>query len=294
MKYSLTLLTVGIIIIGVVSANTFDNSNDPLFSKNVYGHTFTPSESASFLSFTEQLQIELELVETNLANNNISLAEEHAEKAAMLLTPNITREIAEENKRIADELTIAVSSIQNISAIQKPLVSQFIGNIDVILGEAITTRLDQEQRENSTIQALALANLVDSILRNYGSAYAVGFDMTNISKTEGMMGKTGSNTSDMGLTNMSPSSLMMRNEINRNYSLVNAADYQSAQALIIRAQEKFESERALAPSNVTGSISQLEDNLMRLSEAIRSRTSPMNVMMIVHTQIHPNLLKAFT
>ncbi|HZA65082.1 MAG TPA: hypothetical protein VE573_19545 [Nitrososphaeraceae archaeon] len=87
---------------------------------------------------------------------------------------------------------------------------------------------------------------------------------------------------------------MMRNEINRNYSLVNAADYQSAQALIIRAQEKFESERALAPSNATGSISQLEDNLMRLSEAIRSRTSPMNLMMIVHTQIHPNLLKAFT
>ena len=113
MKYSLTLLTVGIIIC-VVSTNIFDNSNDPLFSKNVYGHTFTPSESVSFLSFTEQLQIESELVETNLANNNISLAEEHVEKAAMLLTPNITREIAEENKRIADELTIAVSSIQNI------------------------------------------------------------------------------------------------------------------------------------------------------------------------------------
>src|SRR5918995_2035670 len=281
MKYSLTLLTVGIII-GVVSANIFDNSNDPLFSKNVYGHTFTPSESASFLSFTEQLQIESELVETNLANNNISLAKEHAKKAAMLLTPNTTREIAEENKRIADELTIAVSSIQNISAIQKPLVSQFVGNVDVILGEAITTRLDQEQRENSTIRTLALANLVDSILRNYGSAYAVGFDMTNISKMEGMMGKTGSNISDMGLTNMSPSSLMTRNEINRNYSLVNAA------------QEKLESERALAPSSVTGSISQLEDNLMRLSESIRNRTSPMNVMMIVHTQIHPNLLKAFT
>ena len=61
----------------------------------------------------------------------------------MLLTPNITREIAEENKRIADGLTIAASSIQNISAIQKPLVSQFVGNIVVILGEAITTRLDQ-------------------------------------------------------------------------------------------------------------------------------------------------------
>ena len=99
----------------------------------------------------------------------------------------------------------------------------------------------------------------------------------------------------MGLTNMNPSSLMRRNEINRNYSLVNAADYQSAQALIIRAQEIFESKlRALAPSNVTGSIGQLEDNLMRLSEAIRSRTSPMDVMMIVHTQIHPNLLKVFT
>jgi hypothetical protein len=151
-----------------------------------------------------------------------------------------------------------------------------------------------ESAVEPSLRRYHVRNLVDSILRNYGSAYAVGFDMTNISKMEGMMGKTGSNISDMGLTNMSPSSLMMRNEINRNYSLVNAADYQSAQALIIRAQEKLESERALAPSNVTGSISQLEDNLMRLSEAIRSRTSPMNVMMIVHTQIHPNLLKAFT
>ena len=105
MKYSLTLLAVGIIIIGVVSTNIFDNSNDPLFSKKIYGHTFTPSESASFLSFTEQLRIESELVETNLANNNISLAEEHAEKAAMLLTP-ITREIAEEIKELPMNLLL--------------------------------------------------------------------------------------------------------------------------------------------------------------------------------------------
>jgi hypothetical protein len=56
MKHSLTPLTVGIII-GVVSTNIFDNSNDPLFSKNVYGHTFTPSESTSFLSFTEQVAL---------------------------------------------------------------------------------------------------------------------------------------------------------------------------------------------------------------------------------------------
>ena len=56
------------------------------FSKSpVNGHDFVPNESASFLSFANQLQKESELVQSNLANGNLTLAKEHATRAIELL-----------------------------------------------------------------------------------------------------------------------------------------------------------------------------------------------------------------
>jgi hypothetical protein len=195
---SLILLLSGTII-SMVSLTSFENNNSP-FSRNAYGHNFTPNESASFLSFVDQLQVESELVETNLANNNISLAQEHAKKANALLTPNITKEIAERNQRVADDLITAVSNLQNASSEQQP-VSQLESDIDAILDEAVTIRIDQEQRDNDTIQALAFADLVNSVLINYGNAYDVGFDMTNMSNMA-MMESSNSSSSSMAMSGM--------------------------------------------------------------------------------------------
>lgn len=116
---------------------------------------------------------------------NISLAQQHANNAAALLTPNITREIAEQNQRVANDLTMAINDLQDITSSssqqQQQSIDQLVSNIDAILGEAVTTRIEQEQRDNATILALAFADPVDSTLTNYGNAYAVDFDMTNMS-----------------------------------------------------------------------------------------------------------------
>jgi hypothetical protein len=306
----------------MVSLTSFENNNSP-FSRNAYGHNFTPNESASFLSFVDQLQIESELVQTSLANNNTALAQEHATRAMELLKTedpvnNVTwtEEIAEENQRVADDLTTAISNLQNTSSEQQQQpVSQLVNDIDAIIGEAVTARIDQEQRDNATIQALAFAHLVDSILRNYGKAYGVGFDMTNMSNMAGMMDMIGSNNSssslamggmaddnnssnmNMGSMNTSSSTMMnMDSEMKRNYPLVNTADYQSAQALAAKALEIFKAE--LRPmvsnnNNTAAFITNLENGLTQLNNSIKSKASPMDIMMIVHTQVHPNLMQAF-
>ena len=36
---------------------------------------------------------------------------------------------------------------------------------------------DTEQRENATIQATALGDIVNTLLNSYGDAFSVGFDM---------------------------------------------------------------------------------------------------------------------
>ena len=80
-----------------------------------YGHLYTPNETATFVGILDQVQAELELVLTNLENNNLSLAQSHAIKAASLLTPKIMIEITEDNPRLTDDLRMAVHQLQNVS-----------------------------------------------------------------------------------------------------------------------------------------------------------------------------------
>ncbi|MGB7678583.1 MAG: hypothetical protein WBL49_07205, partial [Nitrososphaeraceae archaeon] len=219
-KYPLVLLFVSI----TFSTVLFSNTNNFFIIQNVYAHIFTTDETASFLSFADQLQVESELVQTNLINNNLSLAQKHANKAASLLSPSIIVEIAEKNQKVADDLTTAVDDLQKITSSsdkQRQMVNQLVSQINATLGEAVTIRLEQEQREDSsnflekgieflrgifggggsekadiridrniTIQPLAFADLVDSLLINYGNAYAVDFDMTNMSNMAMMSGNS--------------------------------------------------------------------------------------------------------
>ena len=317
------LLSLAIILLSIILGSSTNINNDNNSFLNAYGHTFSPNESASFLTFVDQIQIESELVQTNLANGSTSLAQEHAKKAGSLLTSNITSEIAEENQRVANELTRAINDLRDISLSPQQVgsIDQLVSDIDSILGEAESTRIEQEDLENATIQALAFADLVNSILENYGNAYAVDFDMTNMSNMV-MNGQSNNNMSTMTMSNMdtngndndsnkemnsmnmSSSSTVVgmdvgggegsESGINASSSLVNLTDYQSAQALAAKALEIFNTElKPMAPNNSSASLTNLENGLSKLNDSIRNKASPMDIMMIVHTQIHPNILQAF-
>jgi hypothetical protein len=308
-----TLLSLAIILLSII-LGSINMNNDNNSSLNAFGHTFSPKESASFLSFVDQIQVESELVRTNLANHSTSLAQEHAKKAGSLLTSNITAEISEENQRVANELTRAINDLQDISLLPQQVgsVDQLVNDIDSILGEAESTRIEQTDLENATIQALAFADLVNSILENYGNAYAVDFDMTNMSNMV-MNGQDNNNMStngrdndsnkEMNSMNMSTSSTVVgmdvgggeESESGINSSLANMTDFQSAQALAAKALEIFKVKlKPMAPNNSSASLTNLENGLSKLNDSISNKGSPMDIMMIVHTQIQPNILQAFS
>jgi hypothetical protein len=278
----LLLVVYATLIISLFNTDNFSNSRS-------YGHDFIPDESASFLSFVNQLKTESELVQSNLANGNIDLAKEHAIRAIELLnsTDPVNNaawkdEIAERNQRVANELVRVVSSLENITMSsllseqqqQTPLndTTQLTDEIDAIIEDAITSRIDSDQRGNVTIQAMALGDIINTILRYYGDAYAVGFDMANMSEMASMMGS---------------------NSSNKNYTLVNIVDYQSAQALATKAIEIFKNELRSSNGNVTNSIAKLEDSLTQLSNSIKNNASPKDLMIAGHSQVHPNLQAAF-
>ena len=335
LKAKFLVLLLGICF-SMVLFNT-DGSNN----LRLYGHLFTANETATFVAILDQMQTELKLVVANLANNNVSLAQNHANKAASLLSPRILVEIAEDNPGLASDVRRAVIQLQNVtssSESQQKSISERVNDLNKRLEGDAMVRIAQlppsssnflealkslasifggnneELDQTTKIQALAFANLIDGVLINYGNAYRVGFDMTNMSNMA-MIGNnsipgpmamnnpaTGSNSgaSNMNMNSMNRSSNNMTEhggEMNTGYSLVNVSDYQSANALATKAFEVFNAKLKHTTmsnnKNVTAYVTNLENGLTQLNDSIAKKASPLDVMMIVHTQIHPNLLEAF-
>ncbi|MEM3094619.1 MAG: hypothetical protein QXX64_03165 [Nitrososphaera sp.] len=259
-------------------------------NQRAFAHTFSGDESASFLSLVHKIRVESQLAADNISN--ATLAQQHAKNAAGALDNNTIEEIAERNQRIANQLTSLLENLQTAvvaTSVDEGSVNQIVSDLDGILGEAVSVRIEQEQLSNSTVQALVLVNIIDDVLRNYGEAYDVGFDMTNMS----MMG----DHSSMQMGNNSSSK-----------KLVNMSAYQSAQASADKALEVFrndlkplglgesstaEGSNASSASDVSDAIAKVESSLVELRYSVNHKASPMDVMMIVHTKIHPNMLIAY-
>jgi hypothetical protein len=226
--------------------------------QNVYAHYFSKDDAASFFTLIHQINVETELINTNFPSN-VSIAIEHAENAAELLN-----DVYQFGEDIADD-------------------NDFIREYN-----------EQLNNINSTVQALILANVVDEILRNYGNALEVDYDLTNMSN---MVMSNASHSAMMMMGDGMKNSTMIREKSNYTTQniIVNLADYQTAQALSDKAQRIFNKELkpVAATSNVTTFIVKLENGLTQLRDAVNNNAAPMDVMMIVHTQIHPNLQKAY-
>ena len=133
---------------------------------------------------------------------------------------------------------------------------------------------------NSTVHALVLANIVDQVLREYGDAFDIDYDLTNMSKIS-------------------------------SSKLVNIDDYQSVQRLSDVAylifKNKLLQQQSLSYSNNTDNdnnngnnnnsnnniISKLEKRMVDLKNSVNDKVSAQELMALVHTQIHPSLQLAY-
>src|SRR5918994_1647554 len=279
------LLTSFTIIIGSVNLLSFENS---------FAHNFSPDESAHFLTLVDKIKVESELAANSTSNNNnLSSAQLHVNNALLNYDSHTKDEIAERNERIANELEDTLNQLleEVKSQTDQSQLNDTVETIAAILEEAISTRTDEEQLNNSTIQALVFASIVDTALQNYGDAYNVGFDLTNMSN---MMKETTRN--DTTTTNEYTNHTSTNASIHSN--IVNSTNYESALAFSNNALDKYYNDIATATlslleeNNTTthqNYLNKLENGLVEFNNAIKNKENPMKVMEIVHTQIHPNL-----
>jgi hypothetical protein len=297
-------------------------------------HTFSTSESAHFLSLVDQIRAETGLITMNLENNNnnVTLAQAHSDKASSLLNNSTLDEIREVNNRIADNLetgleqlqgnvtTLASSSQGEIPQDRIQNINQTVVSLNDSLAEAVTVRVEGEQQNNATTWAMALADLVNVVLSNYGNATGAPFDLTNMSNVAGMegmqmFGNSGSNNT-MSMTANATSSMS-----NMTATIVNVEAYQSAQylannttlrlfndvlkPLTISANETSSDNNNATPmaqqaqnnvtpaNNTTSNIDSLEANLLQLKDDVNGKVPPTEIMTTVHLGIHPILMQLY-
>jgi hypothetical protein len=241
------------------------------FYQKSYAHDFLVNNDITIVTLVEQIKAETELVNTNfLFNNNVS-AQVHAINAAELLND------LEDNMTEASE-----QSSSNLIQIY------------------------ENEKTNTTSLALVTANIVDEVLRKYGTAFDIGYDLTNMSNMGGMkmsnmnsgggssMNMTTFQTSTNNNTLERHSNMSMPTMTGDNLEIVSIQDYETSQVLADVVNELFEDDlRPRSSVSETINIDKLEKNLKQLDQAILNKASPEALMGIVHVQIHPTLQQVY-
>src|SRR5918995_1145791 len=253
----------------LILLSLFFAMNNHFYQKS-FAHDFFVNNDATLITLVEQIKAETELVNTNFLSNNSISAQVHARNGAELLN------------ELEDNMTEA--SQQSSS--------------DIV-------QIYENGQRNSTSLALVVANLVDEILRKYGTAFDVGYDLTNMSYMGGMkmsdrapfshsmnMTTFQNSTNSSTLEEHSNMSMLMTTE--SNSGLVSIHDYETTQVLAHTVNEIFEEDlRPQSSVSETVNIDRLARNLEQLEHAIVNKASPEAIMEIVHVQIHPTLQQVY-
>jgi hypothetical protein len=251
-------VTILILILGMVFAGLANSNNNQL----AYAHNFTPNSLSTFITLVYRAQVELSLANGSFPLN-VTMALDHAEDAAKLID-----DAYYSDEEIVDDADFARK-----------------------YNEALNAR-------NSTIHALVIANIVDQILREYGKAFDIGYDLTNMSNM--MRADMPDVTSYPAPPSGSANNIdIPTNSTNQNNELrvVNIADYQSAQKLLEKAYQIFRGSLSLLPlpsNNTDPSImAKLEKSMKDLSYLVEIKAPAQELMTLVHGEIHPSLQLAY-
>lgn len=265
-----------VVILGLLSSlslTSLMSLEDNYFGQKAYAHDFSTTDESSLVTLVEQIKAETQLVIANFLSNDNFSAHEHAISAAEL-TKDLENNITQTNPPLSDVAQV----------------------------------YDRGQK-NSTTLALVVANIVDDILRKYGSAFAVEYDMTNMSNMMNMdmmmpdMDNSSPHSMDMMMTTTNvtngSSSVSGRHSntsmnLENDLVLVNTNDYETAKVLSGNIKDQFSTQlRPRSLVNETTNLDRLENSLEKLEQAVNTKALPEAMMDIVHVQIHPMLQRVY-
>jgi len=252
-------------------------------TKSAFAHTFSGDQSAEFLAKVQELKVETHLIQENLSNKEV--VSWHIDKTGEFWNANDTKEMNERNQRLAKEIPDGLSALFAAANSTNPDVAKVKSIVDALdnsLAEAVTVRIDQTARDNATINALAIVNVLDETMEDYGTAVGAEDSGSNM---------TMSSDNSTGGGNMS--SMSDNSSSGATATVVNVAAYQTAQGLAKAAQDMFNTLKAKSPGSNNDAISKLDQGFTKLNQAIANKMSNDDITSIVHGTIMTNMQAAY-
>jgi len=283
-----------------------------------YAHTFSTSESAQFLSLVDQIRAETGLVTMNLENNNATLAQTHAEKASSLLDSNTLSEIQETNNRIANSLETGLEQLVGNVTLLAPestgqmtqdriqSINQMVMSLNDTMAEAIAARIESDQLNNATTWAMALADLINVVLSDYGNATGSPFDLTDMSNmaepnatmspmsnitTTTTISDTAAYQSAQYLANNTI--LQLFNDTLKPLTMSSSGTSSNSSNATTMTQEGHDTLPAAGNMTTTSDIDKLEAGLQQLKDDINAKATPNEVMTTAHLNVHPLIMEIY-
>jgi hypothetical protein len=253
----------GILLILLSVIVNFPSPHPILYQNHpAYAHNFSITDDSIISTIIEQIKTETQLVNEYFLSRNSIAAIEHAKNAANL------------SNALNDKLQVRIVDIT----------------------QAYTNGL-----YNSTTLALVVANLVDEILRNYGSAYGITYDLTNMSNMmlANMSNNNDSFSSPINVTTIAGNDTLLSDGEtsileNNNPALVNIFNYQTAQALSNNVNRLYSDRLSVqGPVSEKVTVGNLEQSIRDLKYAIDNKARAEALMEIVHMKIHPMLQSVY-
>ena len=252
-----------------------------LLAHPAFAHNFVQNSNADMIAKIQEFKAETNLIANNISNN--TLAQWHVSKSQGYIGSNEIGTLSQNNSTLSNNLSTAIDDLYSLTGqpnADPTTASQKASALSQILDQVESQEISTSDQNNATIQSLAMIGVLNEALKDYGDAIGSTVDLTNMSNMN--MGSSSGNMQGMsGMQGMSST------------TIVNTAAYQSAQALTDTAQVMFNNLKSISPSSASTYLDKTGNALTSLKQAIDSKESGNDVMMIVHMQIHPNLISAF-
>jgi hypothetical protein len=259
----------------------------------IYAHTFSTNESVIFLALVDKLKTQAQLIEQFLLENDYDSAINHVQLLKQLYNNDTNKEVQEENKRVANEISLSIKKFSMIDPknITKAQLDKIVLDFESILDEAITVRIADDILNNSTTQALRLSTLVNDVDINYANSFNVlPYNISSLS-----IGNTSSNHQQPQFMNLSAVNMDRHDQNHANISkeIQNDTAYSTALGLSYTLSDLFKEIQSKQTMNEPDKINQLNEGIAKLISTIELKKPYTEVVNVIHGVIQPSLQELY-
>ena len=247
----------------------------PIINSEIYGHTFTTDESVIFLNLVDKLKAHAKLIEQFILEDDYESAFQHANLIKQFYSKEINDEIEEKNKRIANEISLIINTFSSLQAnnMTQSQITNTINNLDAVLDESISVRISEDVLNNSTIQALRLATLVNDIDISYANSFSI---------------------QPYNMSTMSIDQHDQNSSAHASKDIQNQTSYQTARGLIVPVSELFESIKTEKEISNPDKVTKLNEGFNNLTAIIEMKKPYNEVAKVIHGIIQPTLQELYS